>query len=47
MRPSELEIFHSVDFYDEKSAENYLNCYVTKNRIVLILITHIEDLNEV
>ena len=33
MIPSEFKNFVSVECYDEKSAENYRNCYVAENRI--------------
>ena len=43
MKTSELNIFISVESYDEKTAENYRNCYVAEKRIVLI--AEIYDLN--
>ena len=54
MKPSEFEIFFSVESYDKKTPENCQNCCVAEKRIVsklsryksLILITHIEDLNK-
>ena len=53
MKPSELKISISVKSYDEKSAENYRNCYVVEKSIISklskvsqILIAQIEDLNE-
>ena len=36
MKPSELEFSISVESYDEKTAENYRNCYVAEKRIVII-----------
>ena len=29
-----IKISNTVDSYDEKTAENYRNCYVAENRIV-------------
>ena len=54
MKPSELKKFISVESYDEKTAENYLNCYVVEKRLVSKLskisipnlIALMEDLNE-
>ena len=54
MKPSELKKSFSVESYDEKTAENYRNCYVAKKRIVSklskVLILKFdspnEDLNE-
>ena len=34
MKPSEFKISISVESYDEKTAENYRNCYVTEKPIV-------------
>ena len=34
MEPSELKISVSVESYDEKTADNYHNCYVARNLIV-------------
>ena len=55
MKLLELKISISVESYDEKTAENYRNCYVAEKRIVSkfkltrsqICIAQIEDLNEV
>ena len=33
MKLSEFKIFISIESYDEKSAENYRNCYAAENRI--------------
>ena len=54
MKSSELKIAISFESYDEKTAENYLYCYVAEKRIVSklsnyrsqILIAQFEDLNE-
>ena len=56
MQQSEFKILFSVESYDEKTAENYRNCYTAEKCIVfklskisitnLNLIAHIEDLNE-
>ena len=55
MKPLEFKISISVENYNEKTAENYWNCYVTEKRIVpklsKISIPNfnnilIEDLNE-
>ena len=37
MKPSEFEILISVENYDEKTAENYRNCYAVEKRIVSVL----------
>ena len=34
MEPSEFKNSISVDSYDEKTGENYQNCYVAETRIV-------------
>ena len=34
MKSSELKISISVESYDEKTAENYRDCYVAEKRIV-------------
>ena len=34
MKPSELKISVSVESYDEKTVENYQNCYVAEKRII-------------
>ena len=34
MKSSEFKIFISVESYDEKTAENYRNCYVAEKHIV-------------
>ena len=34
MKPSEFKISNSVESYDEKTTENYRNCYVVEKRIV-------------
>ena len=34
MEPSELNIFYSVESYDEKTAANYQNWYVYEKRVV-------------
>ena len=34
MKQSEFKFFIQVESYDEKTAENYRNCYVTEKRIV-------------
>ena len=34
MKPSELNISISAESYDEKTAENYRNCYVAGKRII-------------
>ena len=36
MKPSELKISFSVKSYEEKTAENYRNCYVAEKRIILV-----------
>ena len=41
MKPSELKISISVESYDEKTAENYRNCYVAEKRIVYKLSTKV------
>ena len=51
MKPSESKISFSVESYDEKTAENYLNFYFTEKISVTIKdidpkITQIEDLYE-
>ena len=54
MKASEFKISVPVESYDEKTAENYRNCYVAKKRIasklskisIPNLITQIEDWNE-
>ena len=48
MKSSEFKISISVKSFDEKTGENYRNCYVPENRIVLTqrLIAQIEDLNK-
>jgi len=42
MKPSEFKILISVESYDEKTAENYRNCYVAENSIVSKLISDID-----
>ena len=37
MEPSEFKISISVESYDEKTAENYRNCYVVEMLIVFKL----------
>ena len=37
MEPSEFKISISVKTYDEKTAENYRNCYVAEMHIVFKL----------
>ena len=39
MRESEFQISISVESYDEKTAENYGNCYIAEKRIVSKLST--------
>ena len=34
MKPSEFKIFISVESYDEKTAENYRNCYFAEKHTV-------------
>ena len=34
MKPSGFEISISVESYNEKTAENYRNCYVAEKRII-------------
>ena len=34
MKPSELKISISVESHDEKTVENYRNCYISEKRIV-------------
>ena len=34
MEPSDFKIFVSVKSYDEKTDENYRNCYVAEMRII-------------
>ena len=34
MKPSEFKIFISVESYDEKTSENYRNCYVVEKRFI-------------
>ena len=34
MKPSEYKISIVVESYDEKTAENYQNCYIAEKRIV-------------
>ena len=54
MKLSEFKISFSIESYDEKTAENYRNCYVVEKRIVSkhqryrfkILTSQIEELNE-
>ena len=54
MNPWKLKISISVESYDEKTAENYLNCYAAEERIVCklqryrskIIIAQIKNLNE-
>ena len=41
MEPSDFKISISVASYDEKTAENYRNCYVAEKRIVYISIKDI------
>ena len=38
MRPSEFKISISVESYDEKTAENYRNCYLAEMLIVFKLM---------
>ena len=38
MKPSEFEIFISVESYDEKTVENYWNCYLAEKLIVSKLL---------
>ena len=40
MKQSQFKIFISVESYNEKTDENYLNCYVAEKRI-----THIKDID--
>ena len=53
MKPSEFKISISVESYDEKTAENYRNCFVAEKHIVSKLLkisipnVQIEDLNVV
>ena len=46
MKPSEFKLSILVESYDEKTEENYRNCYVAENRIVSkllkILITNFD-----
>ena len=37
MEPSEFKISVSIESYDEKTDEKYLNCYVVENLIVFKL----------
>ena len=48
MEPSESKVSNSVEINDEKTVENYRNCYVVEKRIVskLSKITQIDALNE-
>ena len=34
MKPSETKISILIESYDEKTAENYRNCYVADKRII-------------
>ena len=45
MKPSEFKVSISVECYDEKTAENYQNCYVVEKRIVSKQIIKDIDLN--
>ena len=56
MKPSEFKISLPVKIYDEKTADNYRNCYVAEKQIVFelsnipicdILISQIRDFNGV
>ena len=38
MKPSELKIYISIESYDEKTVENYRNCYFAENPIVFKLL---------
>ena len=38
VKPSEFKVLISVERYDEKTAENYRNCYVAEKRIVFKLL---------
>ena len=40
MKPSEFDIFLSVESYDETTAENCRNCYATEKRIVSKLLRY-------
>ena len=33
MKPTELKISLSVESYNERTVENYRNCYIAENRI--------------
>ena len=55
MEPSKFKILISVENFDEKTVENYRNCYVAEKRMgsklskiyrYQILIRQIKDLNE-
>ena len=53
MQPSEFKNSILFDSYDENTAENYRNCYVSEKRIVnyqkyqpQILVAQIKELNE-
>ena len=50
MKPSDFIIFILVEIHDEKTAENYRNCYVAEKLIVSklsqILVSQIEDMNK-
>ena len=37
MKPTELEMSISDDSYDEKTTENYRNCYVAETHIIFKL----------
>ena len=52
MKPTKFKISISVESYDEKTTDNYRNCYIDEKHIVSklskisILVVQIEDLNE-
>ena len=49
LKPLEFKIFILVESYDEKTAENYQNCYVTEKRIFsklsTLLISNFDNAN--
>ena len=46
MKPLGLKLYFSVESYDEKTYENYRNCYDVEKRIVSKLVPQIEDLSK-
>ena len=41
MKPSEFKTSISVESYDEKTAENFRNCYVTEKKRIVSKISKI------